>query len=114
MYDPIHPSVPVQLHPGVRCPPLAAGREALAALYRAYAALQDAAMRPGTPHPGRQVASALARVDGCLAELHAYEGALLVAHTRTGTELARVRTTIAQVQAGKQLLHARNTIRRRP
>lgn len=38
---PIHPPVPLLLHPGVVRPAFAAGREALGTLYRLYAALED-------------------------------------------------------------------------
>ncbi len=65
----IHPGVPITLHPGVDRPPFAAGREALSALYRAYAALEDAEHHRSPPVAEAELERTLQAVEQCLAEL---------------------------------------------
>ncbi len=104
MSNTLHPSVPIQLHPGVQRPAQAAGREALGALYRAYATVEDAAHRPAQE---AEVAAALAAVDSCLQELRHYQAVLVAAGGCMHAQLAAARRTIERVEAGKQLLQQR-------
>ena len=93
---PIHPRVPVLLHPGVIRPAYAAGREALGALYRLYAALEDSERLPAD----EWVTAALV-VDGCLRELRR---ALVSARRR---ERVVLEITIARIEAGRALVEER-------
>ena len=65
----LHPGVPITLHPGVERPPFAAGREALSALYRTYAALEDAEHHRAAPVGEAELERTLEAVEQCLAEL---------------------------------------------
>jgi len=93
---PIHPRVPLMLHPGVVRPAYAAAREALGTLYRFYAALEDS-----EGLPAEEWATAGLVVDGCLRELRralAYGGR---------RERAALERTIARIERGRALVEER-------
>lgn len=68
----LHPGVPITLHPGVDRPPQAAAREALSALYSAYAALEDAQHHGAAPVAEAELERTLQVVEQCLAELRTF------------------------------------------
>ncbi|HAK95116.1 MAG TPA: hypothetical protein DCM87_08980 [Planctomycetes bacterium] len=98
---PIHPRVPLMLHPGVVRPAQAAAREALGTLYRLYAALEDSERLPAD-----EWATAAYAVDECLRELRralAYGGRW---------ERAALRRTIARIERGRALVEERRRLER--
>ncbi len=96
---PIHPRVPLMLHPGIVRPAYAAGREALGTLYRLYAALEDSEQLPAD-----EWATAALVVDGCLRELRR---ALVSARRHERIVLER---TIARVETGRALVEKRRRV----
>lgn len=102
---PIHPSVPVTLHPGVDRPTLAAGREALAALYSCYAAIEDARHTRKRAATFDELVSALAVADRCLDELRSLRSILT---TRSdGAHVVAVQRVIERVEVGVGLVAQR-------
>lgn len=101
---PIHPSVPVTLHPGVDQPTLAAGREALAALYSCYARIEDAARTRKRVATIDELGSALAVADRCLDELRTLRSVLA---TRDRTQVLAVQRVIERVESGVGLVAKR-------
>lgn len=89
---PIHPAVPVHLHPGLARSPFAAGREALALLYALYAAILDDECGE------EEFRAVVADVDRCLDELRRHRV------TCGGPALA---ATIQRVENGKRLVEER-------
>lgn len=101
---PIHPRVPLTLHPGVDRPALAAGREALAALYGCYAAIEDAAHARKRASTIAELGSALAVADRCLDELRTLRSVLA---TRDRTQVLAVQRVIERVESGVGLVTKR-------
>ena len=101
---PIHPRVPLTLHPGVDRPTLAAGREALAALYGCYAAIEDATGTRKRAATINELGSALAVADRCLDELRTLRAVLA---TRDRTQVLAVQRVIERVESGVGLVAKR-------
>ncbi len=95
---PIHPGVPVELHPGIDRSAFAAGREALSALYRCYAAFEDAERARQPKKCNEELSAAVAVADRCIGELRSLRAALVASSDRR--QLADVQRTIERVEAG--------------
>ena len=104
---PIHPGVPVELHPGVVRSAFAAGREALGALYRCYAAFEDAERARPPRRCDDELNAAVRVADQCLSELRSLRAVLVAGADRQ--QLAAVQRVIERVESGVGLVVRRST-----